>query len=39
MGNGEREGDEVLVRHPCERVSSKRLFLSSSSAHGGVKFT
>jgi hypothetical protein len=39
MGDGEREGDEVFVGYPCERVSNVRLCLSSSSAHGGVKFT
>ena len=39
MGDGEREGDKVLVGYPCERVSNVRLFLSNSSADGGVKFT
>ena len=28
MGDGKREGDEVLVGYPCERVSSVRLSLS-----------
>ena len=39
MGDGKREGDEVFVGYPCERVSGVRLFLSNSSTHNGAKFT